>query len=211
MRVETRVLRVPEESRDHLDRWGRPGRGVVLELMELGGCLEKLELRVIEDLMVCPVSQERKATGARWDPQDPKVLLVRMDREARMERSGRGDWLERVAQEVCLVQEALQDLLDSLVWLELTVLKDLKETWVLKENRVHLASRASQEHRGCPDRKAPSDHQAKKALRVDQGCLDCLVLMDLLVILAKRVLLERKELWVSRAPRGRSGTRGHAV
>lgn len=211
MRVETRVLRVPEESRDHTDKWDSPGRGVVLELMELGGCLEKLDLRVIEDLMVFPVSQERKATGERWDPLDPRVLLVRTDREARMERSGRGDWLERVAQEVCLVREALQDLLGSLVWLVWMVLKALKGTWVLKENQAHLASRAFQEHRGYPDLKAPSDHQAKKALMVDQGCLGCLVLMDLLVILAKRVLQERKELWVSRAPRGRSGTRGHAV
>lgn len=211
MRVEIQVLRVPEVFRDHLDRWDSLGRGVALELMEHEGCLEKLEQRVIEDLTGCPVSQERKATGERWDLQDPMVPLVRTDREARMVRSGQEDWRARVVQEVCSVREALQDLLDSLVWLVWTVLKVLKGTWDLKENQAHLDSRASRVHRGCPDLKALSDHQAKKVLRVDRGCPGCLVLMDLLVILAKRVLRERKELWVSRAPRGRSGTRGRAV
>lgn len=87
----------------------------------------------------------------------------------------------------------LQDPLDPLVLLELTGLQVPKETWDHKENQAHPGSRESQEHRVSLVLKAPSDHLVKKDPRAGRGCLDYPELMGLLVILVRRVLLERKE------------------
>lgn len=95
----------------------------------------------------------------------------------------------------------LQDPLDRLVLLELMGLLVPKETWDHKENQAHPVSRESLEHRGFLVLKAPLDHLVKKDLRAGRGCLDYLELMGLLVILEKRVHLERKEArvhWVHR-------------
>lgn len=86
-----------------------------------------------------------------------------------------------------------QDPLDLLVLLELTGLQVQKGTWDHKENQAHLGSRESPEHRVFLVLKAPLDHLVKKDLRAGRGYLDYLELMGHLVILVRRVHLERKE------------------
>lgn len=78
-------------------------------------CLESQALRVTEALMAFPVCLVRRDTGGRQDHWDHLEPLERMDREARMERSGQGDWLERVVLEVCLGPAVHPVPLDSLV------------------------------------------------------------------------------------------------
>lgn len=95
--------------------------------------------------------------------------------------------------EVCWDLVDLLDHLEALVLLELTGLKVSKETWDHKVNQAHPVSKEFQEHRVFLVLKAPLDHLVKKDLRADRGCLDCLELMVLLVILEKRVHLERKD------------------
>lgn len=87
----------------------------------------------------------------------------------------------------------LQEPLVLLVLLESTGLQVPKETWDHKENQAHLGSRESPEHRVFLVLKAPLDHPVKKDHRAGRGCLDYLELMGLLVILVRRVHLERKE------------------
>lgn len=88
-----------------------------MELMEVVGCQESQAARVTEASMDCPASQERRDTGERLDLSDPLVLPERTDREARMERSDLGDWLERAVQEVFWDHAVLPAPLDSLALL----------------------------------------------------------------------------------------------
>lgn len=60
-------------------------------------------------------------------------------------------------------------------------------------NQAHPDNKESQEHRVSLVLKAPLDHLEKKDLRADPGCLVYLELTVLLVILEKRVRLERRE------------------
>lgn len=95
----------------------------------------------------------------------------------------------------------LLDPLDLLVLLGLTGLMVPKETWDHKENQAHPGSRESPEHRVFLVLKVLSDHLVKKDLTAGRGCLDYLELMGLLVILVRRVHLERKEPWVPQVHR----------
>lgn len=83
----------------------------------------------------------------------------------------------------------------------MTGLQVPKETWDHKESQAHPGSRESPEHRVFLVLKALSDHLVKKDLMAGRGCLDYLELMGLLVILVKRVHLERKEPWVPQVHR----------
>lgn len=71
-----------------------------MEPTEVEGCPGSPVARATGASTACPAFQERRDTGESLDLWDPLVPPERMDREARMERSGQGDWLERVAQEV---------------------------------------------------------------------------------------------------------------
>lgn len=117
----------------------------------------------------------------------------RTDREVKMERSDQGDWLARVVLGVCWDHVDLLDLPEPRVSLEWTGLTVQKETWDHKVNQDHPDSKESQEHRVCLVHKAPLDHLEKKDPRADPGCLVYLELTVLLVILGKRVHLERRE------------------
>lgn len=201
MKVETPVLRVRVASRGLQDNLAKLARGVVLELTALVECPESQALRVTEaltDFLACLVRRDTGVSPGQWDHQEHPE---RTDRGARMERSGLEDWLARVVPEVCLALVVLQDPLDLLVLLEWTGLQVQKETWAHKVNQAHLGSRESQVHRVFQDLKAPLDHLEKKDLLVGQDYLDYLGLMDLLVILERRVHLERKELRVHQVPR----------
>lgn len=103
--------------------------------------------------------------------------------------------------EVCWDLAVLRDPLDHLVLLELMDLQVPKETWDHKESPARPVSRESQEHRVFLVLKAPSDHPEKKDLRAGRGCLDYRELMGLLVILVRRVHLERKEAKVHQVHR----------
>lgn len=76
---------------------------------------------------------------------------------------------------------------------ESTDLQVPKETWDHKESQAHPVSRESLEHRVFLVPKAPLDHLEKKDLRAGRGWLDYPELTGLLVILVRRVQLERKE------------------
>lgn len=116
-----------------------------------------------------------------------------MDREVKMERLDHGDWLARVVLGVCWDLVDLLDLPEPLVLLEWTGLTVQKETWDHKVNQAHPDSKESQEHRVSLVLKALLDHLEKKDLRADPGCLVYLEPTVLLVILEKRVHLERRE------------------
>lgn len=193
MKVETLVLRVPVASKGLQDKVAKLARGVVLEPTVPVGCLESRAPRVTEalmDFLVCLVKRDTGASQGQWDPRVP---LERMDREARMERSGPEDWLARAVLEVCSGLVVLRDPLDHPVLLELTDLQVPKETWDHKESQAHPVNKESLEHRVFLVPKAPLDHLEKKDLRADLGYLDYLELMGPLVILVRRVHLERKE------------------
>lgn len=109
-----------------------------------------------------------------------------------MERSGQGDWLERVVPEVFSALVALQVPPASPALLVLTVLPAPKEIWAPRGSPAPQDSRASPALRVFLVPKGPSDHREKRDLQAGQGWPACLDLMDLLDILAKKVLLERK-------------------
>lgn len=114
---ETLVLRVPEESKVLQEFPGNLGREAVPELTELVECLENQVPRATGALMVCLVFPVRRDTGEKLEIRAPSELPVRMDREEKMERSGQGDWLGRVALEVCSAHVVLPDQPDNLVLL----------------------------------------------------------------------------------------------
>jgi len=129
----------------------------------------------------------------RRDPSDHLVPQEKTAREARMERSDQGDWLERAVPEVCSdleVHPAPPDNLVSLAWTALTV---PKETWGHKESQGHPVSRVSQGHRVFLDLKGPSDLLVKRDLTAGRDWLAYLEQMVLPVTQAKRAPLERKE------------------
>lgn len=191
--MATMAHRVHVVSRGLLDHLAKPGSGVVPELMEPVECLESQVPRVTVALMDCPGCLVRRDTGGNQDRQDQSVPQERMDREVKMERSDQGDWLARVVPGVCWGHVDLLDLPEPQVLLEWTGLMVLKETWDHKENQAHPDSKESQEHRVSLVLKAPLDHLEKKDLRADPGCLVYLELTVLLVILEKRVHLEKRE------------------
>lgn len=98
--METPVLRVPGVSRDLQDKLEKLARGVVLEPTGVVECPESQAARVTEASTDCLASQERRGTGESLDLSDPLVPPERTDREARTEKLGPGDWLERAVQEV---------------------------------------------------------------------------------------------------------------
>lgn len=91
MKVETLDLRVPVASKGLQDNLAKLARGAALELMGPVECPESQAPRVTEALMDsldCLVKRDTEASQGQWGPQ---VLLERMGREARMERSGPED------------------------------------------------------------------------------------------------------------------------
>jgi len=172
-------------------------RGVVPELMVPVVCQESQVPRVTGASMDFLGFLERRATGERLGLLDLPELLGRTARGERMARSDQGGWLARPAQEVFLDQEDHPDLLDSPVLLELMAHKVLKETWDLKESQGLPDSRAFPGPRVFQDLRAPLDLPVKKDPKVVLACLACLAPTDPQVTLARRVLLERRELWVS--------------
>lgn len=91
VKAEILVLRVPVASKGLQDSLANLARGAVPELMGPVECPESLAPRVTEALMDsqdCLVKRDTGGSQGQWDPQVP---LERMDREARMERSGPED------------------------------------------------------------------------------------------------------------------------
>lgn len=193
MKVEITVHRVLVASRGPPDLLAKPGSGAAPELMEPEGCLESQAARVTVALMGCPGCLVRRGTGGSQDQQDQSVPRERMDREVKMERSDLGDWRARVVPGVCWDHVDLLGLPEPQVLLEWTGLMVPKETWDRKVNQAHPDSKESQEHRVSLVLKAPLDHLEKKDLRADPGCRVYLEPTVLLVILEKRVHLERRE------------------
>lgn len=193
MKVETPVLKVRVAFKVLQGNLAKLARGVAPELTAPVECPENPARRGTEalmDFLGCPVKRDTGVSWGRWDQQG---LLARTDREARMERSDQEDWLVRVALEVCWGLAVPQAPQDRPALLELTGLQVPKETWAHKESQVPQVSRASPEHRVFLVLKVLLVHLEKKDLRAGQGYLDFLELMGLLVILVKRVHLEKRE------------------
>lgn len=91
MKVETTVLRVLVASKGLQDKLANLARGAVPELTGPVECLESQAPRVTEALMDCLDCLVKRDTGESRGQWDPQVPLERMDREARMERSGPED------------------------------------------------------------------------------------------------------------------------
>lgn len=91
VKPETTVLRVLVASRGRKDNLAKLARGAAPELTDPVECPESPAPRVTEALMVCPDCLVKRDTGGSWGQWDPQVPQERMDREARMERSGPED------------------------------------------------------------------------------------------------------------------------
>lgn len=191
--MEITAHRVLAVSRGRADLRAKLANGVVPEPMEPEECLESQVPRVIVALMDCPGCLVRKDTGGNQDPRDRSEPQERMDREVKMERSGRGAWRARVVLEGCWDRVDLPDLQAPQASPEWTGLMDPKGTWDHKVNQALPDSKEFREHRVSQVLKAPSDHLEKRDRRGDPGCLVYLEQTALLVILEKRVHLGRRE------------------
>lgn len=80
--------------------------------------------------------------------------------------------------------------------------KDQKVTWVPKGSLDRPVSKGIQDLRVFLVHKAQLALQVKKGHKENQGLLDFLVLMGLLVILEKKASLEKRVLWVPQVHRG---------
>lgn len=128
MNLASQAHRDLEALWDLLDLLERLVDGVAQDLMVLEACLDSLDLRETEASMVWLDFLVKKDTEVNQDPRDPRVLLERMERGERMERSGPGD--SRVNQDpvVCWDQKDLKDPLDlqvSLEWMDLQAQKEI--------------------------------------------------------------------------------------
>lgn len=164
-----------------------------MELMVHEECQERQGPRATEVLTASLVFLERKDTEEKWVLQVLQDLQERMAKEEKMARLDREVWLERVVLEVCLDQEGLQVLQDSVVFLDLMGKLVLKETWVHKESQGLLGNRVCLVHMVLWVLKVRSGLLVKKDLKVNKVWLASLVLMVLLVTQAKKVLQARKE------------------
>lgn len=191
--VGTLDHRDPEVFRDQLAPQEKQERGVVMELMVHEECQERQGPRATEVLTASLVFLERKDTEEKWVLQVLQDLQERMAKEEKMARLDREVWLERVVLEVCLDQEGLQVLQDSVVFLDLMGKLVLKETWVHKESQGLLGNRVCLVHMVLWVLKVRSGLLVKKDLKVNKVWLASLVLMVLLVTQAKKVLQARKE------------------
>lgn len=203
VKAEIMAHRVRVESRGRADRLAKPGSGVAPELMEPEECLESRVPRVTVALMACPGCLVRRGTGGNQDLQDRSGPQEKMDREVKMARSGPGAWRARVDPGVCWDRVDLPDHQEPQALLEWTGLMDQKGTWGHRVNQALPDSKEFQEHRVSLVLKAPLDHLEKRDLGADPGCLVYLELTARLVILGKRVRLERREdrvLLVLRVP-----------
>lgn len=191
--VGTLDHRDPEVFRDQLAPQEKQERGVVMELMVHEECQERQGPRATEVLTASLVFLERKDTEEKWVLQVLQDLQERMAKEEKMARLDREVWLERVVLEVCLDQEGLQVLQDSVVFLDLMGKLVLKETWVHKESQGLLGNRVCLVHMVLWVLKVRSGLLVKKDLKVNKVWLASLVLMVPLVTQAKKVLQARKE------------------
>lgn len=191
-----------EGHRDLEALWGLPGHlesqaeGVVLELMVLEACQDSLDPRETEGLMVLLDFPVKRDTGVNQVPQDPLVLLERMEKGEMMERSDPGDFLVNQGPVVCWDQKDLKDLLDPLVSLDRMDLKDQKETSDLKESQDLPGSREIQEPRGSQVHRERLDLQERRVLQESQVCQECQELMVHQVTLERKGRLVKKDTWV---------------
>lgn len=185
--------RDPEAFRVELVHQGKQERGVATELTVPEECQERQVPRVTEDSTASLVFLERKDTGENRVLQVLQDPQERMAQEVKTARSDREVWPERVVLEVCLAPEGLLDLVDSVVFLDLTGKPVPKETWVHKESQGLLGNRVCLVHMVLSVLKVQSVLLVKKDLKGNKVWLASLVLTALLVTQAKRVLRARKE------------------
>lgn len=190
--LATEDHRVPGVFRVVPALWEKQARGDATEPTAHEACQESREARGTVVTMGSLVFLERRGTEESLDLRALQDHQERTAREVKMDRSGRGVWLERAVLEVCWAQEDLPVLLDSAVFLGLTAKPVPKETRVHREREAHPDSRASQAHKVSSVLKAQSDRLEKKDLEVNRVCMDWLVLMVLLVTQEKKDLPGRK-------------------
>lgn len=210
MKLEKWGLRVHEASRALPARQGSQAAGGELAAMVPAECQARQDQRVTEGLMawlVCLVRREIEASQAPTDPQ------------GHPEKMGRGEMMEKLDPEVCLESLDPEDCWDRrghqdhqghrvwLVWMDKQVPRGM---WVLKVSRAPQDSRATQVLRVFQVHKAPSVPQERKGLWANLVFLGCLVQTVLRVILARKVLLERRGVRVHQVLRAPLVIQDHA-
>lgn len=200
--VEILAHRDQEDFRALWDHLEKQARGAEMEPTEPEESLVKLEARETEDLMDFLVYLVRKDTGVRRVPLVYQELRERTDQGVRMVRSDRGEWRVKVVQEDCSAQEDLLVRLDSVVFLDWMDKLALREIWVLKESLDPMGNRATPVLMVSLVLKAQLVHLERKVPVENRGLLGWLGQMGLLVILAKKVLLGKKEQLATQVPRG---------
>lgn len=139
-----------------------------------------------------------------------EVSQVPMVPQGHPERTGRGGMMEKLDPEGCPENLAPEDCWDPKghqahrghrvwpVWMDKLVPRG---TWVPRVSRDPQASRATQVLRVFQVHKAPSVPQERRGRWANLVFLACLVQMVLRVILARKVLLERRGVRVHQALR----------
>lgn len=153
---------------DPLDLLESLADGDVLEPMVPEACLDSLDLRETEGLMVWLDFLVKKDTEVNLAPLGLLVLLERMERGEMMERLDPEDFLVNQGLVVCWDQKDLRDLPDLLVLLEQMATLVQKETLVRKESQDLLDSKAIQVPRVSQDLREPLDLQERRVLLESQ-------------------------------------------
>lgn len=148
--------------------------------------------------LVCPV---RRETGVSRAPTAPRELLERMERGEMMEKLDPEVSLENLDPEGCWAPRDPQDPRGRRVWLAWMDKQVPKGMWALRASQGPQDSRGTQGLRVFQVHKAPSVPQERKARWANPASLACLVLTGPRVILARKVLQERRGVRVPRVLR----------
>lgn len=161
--------------------------------MEPEVCLESLDLRATEALMVFLVCLGTKGTGETQAPWDLQALREKMERGEMMEMLAPGVSQVNPALVVCLALKVPLVSPDLLVFEEMMETQVPKETWDHKESLALQDNRERPEHRECQGLRELLDLQERKVPQENQVCLECPELMVLRATPEKRDQVEPKE------------------
>lgn len=210
MKLEKWDLRVHEASRALPARRGSLAAGDELAAMELGECQGRQDQRVTEGLMAWLVCLVRRGTGVSQVPMAPQGHPERTGRGGMMEKLDPEGCPENLVPEDCLDPRGHQDHQGHRVWPAWMDKLVPKGTWVPRVSRDLQASRATRVLRVFQVHKAPSVPQERRGHWVNLVFLACLVQTVLRVILARKVLLERRGVRVHQALRAPLVIQDHA-